>query len=74
MYKQNNTKTSATTAKHPSGLTWERWKQPFKMPHERKMIQQWLQRKKELGEKQYEHYGPNKLGEKQDEHYRPNRC
>jgi len=46
--QQDNTKTSATTTKqdlHPSGLTWERWKQPFKMPHERKMIQEWLQRK-----------------------------
>ena len=45
---QDNTKTSATTTdkdKHPSGLTWERWKQPFKMPHERKMIQEWLKRK-----------------------------
>jgi len=42
------TKTSAATTKqdlHPSGLTWERWKQPFKMPHERKMIQKWLQRR-----------------------------
>lgn len=43
---QNNTKTSATTTdKHPSGLTWERWKQPFKMDFERKMIQEWLQKK-----------------------------
>lgn len=43
---QNQTKTSAaTTDKHPSGLTWERWNQPFKMPHERKMIQEWLQKK-----------------------------
>jgi hypothetical protein len=44
---QNQTKTSAETTKelHPSGLTMERWNQPFKMPHERKMIQEWLQRK-----------------------------
>ena len=45
MDKQNNTKTSAETTKHPSGLTWERWKQPFKMDFERKMIQEWLQKK-----------------------------
>lgn len=45
---QQETKTSApTTDKHPSGLTWERWHQPFKMPHERKMIQEWLQRKRD---------------------------
>jgi hypothetical protein len=45
--QQNQTKTSAVTTKelHPSGLTMERWNQPFKMPHERKMIQQWLQRR-----------------------------
>lgn len=43
----NQSKTPAETSKHPSGLTWERWNQPFKMPHERKLIQQWLQRKKE---------------------------
>lgn len=42
---QNETQTSAATTKHPSGLTWERWHQPFKMPEERKMIQQWLQKK-----------------------------
>ena len=47
MDDQNETQTSAETTKHPSGLTWERWKQPFKMPHERKQIQQWLQRRKE---------------------------
>jgi hypothetical protein len=32
---------------HPSGLTWERWHWPWKMPQERAMIQQWMQRKKE---------------------------
>jgi len=42
---QKNTKTSAETTKHPSGLTWERWNQPFKMPHERKQIQEWLARR-----------------------------
>ena len=46
----SETKTSATTTDgkemHPSGLTMERWKQPFKMPHERKMIQEWLERQK----------------------------
>lgn len=40
-----NTDSKPTTDKHPSGLTWERWNQPFKMPHERKMIQQWYERK-----------------------------
>jgi len=45
MNQESNTKTSAETTKHPSGLTWERWRQPFKMPHERKMIQEWLQRR-----------------------------
>ena len=47
----DQTKTSATTTEakemHPSGLTMERWKQPFKMPDERKMIQEWMQRKKD---------------------------
>lgn len=45
---QNQTKTSATTTdidKHPSGLTWERWYWPWKMPEERKMIQEWLKQK-----------------------------
>lgn len=42
---KNQTKTCAATTKHPSGLTWERWRNPFKMPHERKQIQQWLQKK-----------------------------
>ena len=41
----NQTKTSAETTKHPSGLTWERWYWPWKMPHERKQIQEWLQKK-----------------------------
>jgi hypothetical protein len=45
MNQGNDTKTSAATTKHPSGLTWERWNQPFKMDHERKMIREWLQRK-----------------------------
>jgi len=42
---QKNTPQPKETTKHPSGLTWERWNQPFKMPHERKMIQEWLQRR-----------------------------
>ena len=45
MNQESNTKTSAATTKHPSGLTWERWRQPFKMDHERKMIREWLQRR-----------------------------
>lgn len=43
--KQTTKHEPRPTDKHPSGLTWERWHQPFKMPEERKMIQQWLQKK-----------------------------
>ena len=27
---------------HPSGLSWERWRFPFKTPEERELIRRWL--------------------------------
>lgn len=30
--------------KHPSGLTWQRWKWPFKTPAERKLVAAYFKR------------------------------
>jgi hypothetical protein len=30
--------------KHPSGLTWERWNNPFKTPEERKLVVKYFRR------------------------------
>lgn len=43
--ENQNKDTKQVNDLHPSGLTWERWRCVFKMPHERKMIQEWMQRK-----------------------------